>query len=154
MIYKDRFSIIIKSLVIGFIVLLFFHRHYSSELVSDKLDTYKSYQEIGLADTIILKDLLSTLLIDIRPPTLYRRSHIPKAINITLDQLRDIAGNILLQRLTAAANIIIYSQTYSNKEIVEFVSLLEPYNLKSVKVYRPGYNEWKACNLPLDGLND
>jgi len=153
MLKKKEMHFVASSVITGLVCLLSFQNTKLENPVVDNPElpiSKQSYLKINLADVILLKRFPGSLIVDIRPNSAYQLNHIPGAVNITLEQLNTPSSQ-LLQRLKSSPNIIIYAQTHiQSDEIDRFIDRLEHCNLKNIKVYLQGYNEWRMCGLQLE----
>jgi rhodanese-related sulfurtransferase len=97
-----------------------------------------------------LKTLVSqgrAQLVDVSPIANYRKEHLPKAINIPLDQLR--TESIKLLRREDA--VIIYSADYSCDLSARAAWRLESMGFHEVYRYTPGLADWLAAGYETEG---
>jgi len=110
----------------------------------------RSLEEISLANMLVFQKESTTTCIDIRDEQFYRYSHIPSAVNLSSAKLDAELPEQLLEKLKSSANIIIYANAHANDELHNAVEILEKKGIKNVKVYSAGWEEWKACKLPVE----
>ena len=110
----------------------------------------KALEELSLANMLIFQKASGAIMLDLRDEQFYRYSHIAGSINLPLDNFSSKLYKKLLKRLKSSANIIIYSNAYANDELRHAVEVLAKNGIKDVKVYSAGWEEWKACKLPVE----
>lgn len=104
--------------------------------------------QISDADVLIIEyerlvELLNnpkhgTVLVDVRPPAQYAKSHIPGAINIPINKLRPAHP-----RLVQAKNIVVYSQGITDMLSRAANKTLLRSGYKNVHNFQGGLNMWK-----------
>ncbi len=110
----------------------------------------KPLEELSLASMLIFQKSTNNTCIDIREEQYYKYSHIPGAINLSQKNLDLPLPEPLLKTLKSSSNIIIYSNAYANDELRNAVEILAKNGIENVKVYSAGWEEWKACKLPVE----
>jgi rhodanese-related sulfurtransferase len=83
-----------------------------------------------------------TLIIDARKKGFYERSHIPKSINITLDDFKNDTNNYL-KLMTKYNQIVIYCSNKNCKDSQALKAELEKFGLEHIRIFEGGYQEWK-----------
>lgn len=152
-----KIPFILLSFTIGIIVLF---TQSTIPLVPEKKNTFqkipelKSIDIIGLANVIILKKSPYTICIDIREKQFYDYAHIAGAVNIPSEVI--LAG--LPEKMLAVAkkksNTIIYCNSNSSDLSQNVGQKLSKLGFSGVKIYAAGWEEWKACELPVEHANE
>jgi rhodanese-related sulfurtransferase len=99
-----------------------------------------------------LKSLVSqgrAQLVDVTSSANYRKEHLPKAINIPLDQLR-IEAPRQLRREDA---VIVYSSNYACDLSARAAWRLESMGFHEVYRYTPGVSDWLAAGYETEGTH-
>lgn len=94
-------------------------------------------------DTLLTKNVNSTLVIDARLVSDYNRGHIPGAINVpitsTNKDLRDLTSQIPHRR-----KIVIYCQSSACDFDEKIAKRLYEMNFSNINIFRGGWVEWKS----------
>ncbi len=98
-----------------------------------------------------LTDLISRdgtfVLVDALPPMSYAHSHLPGAVNITPEQVDELAERRIPARETA---VVVYCANPTCTSSVEVAERLVALGYTDVRHYAGGKKEWLAAGLPLE----
>lgn len=87
------------------------------------------------------------ILVEALPSRYFSEGHLPRALNINFDEIRERAGALLPDR---TAPIVVYCAsptcTNSDKAAVQLRAL----GYSDVSVYKGGKADWQAAGLPLE----
>ncbi len=143
------------AIIIGSAVYFTSYNYAGYEFAEEKIqDNEHKLSYISLGDLLVLRKSGSVILLDFREKEFYDYAHIPGALNIPAKEL--LASNIpkrIITTLSKASNVIIYSNAYKNTTASKVMSQLALLGLKSIKYYSAGYEQWKACGLPMKGTD-
>lgn len=103
--------------------------------------------------TVDLKDILSDrsnlIIVDLRNKAQFRTAHIPGAVNIPAPwSVSEIETQ--LKRPDEIQQIVIVGLKRDYEQCVDFSRLLGKLIQKDAAVYTGGWEEWKACGLPVE----
>lgn len=155
--FSKKISFLLLSMTIGIVVFIaqnkipFFSENNN---VSPVNSAVRTIDEVDLANFIILKKSPYTLCIDIREKQFYNYAHITGAVNIPSELILSGAPKELLNKSKKVSNIILYSNSNSNNLLQRAARKLSKLGINGVKVYSPGWEEWKACDLPMESNNE
>ena len=139
---------IVTAFVVGFCVFLaqdvISYRAFHPKKIEHREVTIPA--GIELADLLMLMQRDDFICIDVREKSYYKYAHIPGAVNW---EIEDSLSELLLKKINASANIVVYGNPGSDR-MTEAVKILEIHKIAGVKVYYPGWREWKACKLPTE----
>lgn len=98
-----------------------------------------------------LKSLLeandSPTLIEALPKQYYDAEHIPGAINIDYNDIKELA----LERIPdKASTVVVYCASFDCKNSGLAAEALEQLGYSDVRVYKEGKKDWKGAGLPLE----
>jgi len=93
----------------------------------------------------------SVILIDALPETAYRKNHIPGAINIPSDYIKEVAPKQIPNK---NAEIVVYYGNANCKRSQRAAERLEELGYNNVWDYHEGRQDWEAGNLPISTLNN
>lgn len=87
------------------------------------------------------------ILVEALPEKYFRQWHLPNAININHDQVKELAPRLLADK---NASIVVYcaSATCQNSDIV--AKQLSAMGYVDVAVYKGGKADWEAARLPVE----
>ena len=85
-------------------------------------------------------------LVDVLLPSSYKEWHIPGAINIQIDEIKDKALKILKKD----DEIIVYCASFECQSSTRAAKELEKLGFKNVTDYKGGKKEWKEKNFPVE----
>ncbi|RLI51433.1 MAG: hypothetical protein DRP09_19315 [Candidatus Thorarchaeota archaeon] len=94
-----------------------------------------------------------SIFIDARPKQEYNKEHIKGAINISLENLTDILS--LKENITLDTEIIIYSASAKDELSINLLAMtLKDIGFHNIKLFLPGFSEWKKSKLPIETTNE
>jgi rhodanese-related sulfurtransferase len=86
------------------------------------------------------------ILIEVLLPELYEQWHIPGAINIPADDMRDIAPG----KLSKDAEIIVYCRSLTCGASDRAADALEDMGYKNITIFRGGKREWEEKGFTVE----
>jgi rhodanese-related sulfurtransferase len=86
-------------------------------------------------------------LVDVMPAEDYKKEHLPKAVNIPLERLRNDAA----RRLQREEAVIVYSRNYQCDLSARAAWHLESMGFHEVYRYTPGMADWQSAGWPTEG---
>ena len=155
--WSNKFGFL--TLVIGLIIFII-QDDFTHDKTSFTVGKHVQNSEVFEATPISLAELLmfmkknQTICIDMRKRRFFNNGHIPKAINIPG---KDFVSQISPQRLEKfkkAFYIILYTTSDRDELGKGIKSYLFKKGIKDIYFYNGGWNEWKACNMPVEREND
>lgn len=154
---SHRMSFPLTALIIG-IVILFSQNtipftHTSHNIVRN-VPTTETFDEIDLANLIILKDSPYTVCIDIREKNFYDYAHILGAVNLPAELFLSDLPQKLLAKSKKISNTIIYCNSNSSDLSQNIAHKLSKLGFRGIKIYSAGWEQWKACKLPVESNNE
>ena len=90
------------------------------------------------------------LLVEALPTPYYRHTHLPNAINLPPNQVKELAPVLLPDK---AAEIIVYCADLTCPSAQGAARELEAMGYTNVRDYAGGKQEWVAAGLPTEGLS-
>lgn len=87
------------------------------------------------------------IIIDTLPETVFRKGHLPGAINIPSDDIADVAPRRLGNR---AAPIVVYCANGPCKRSALAAERLQALGYRDVRDYHEGKADWIGAGLPLE----
>lgn len=103
---------------------------------------------ITLAELLQSKQIGNVTIIDTREQEFYRYGHIPNAINVPSNELKN-ASSLNLLVLKNSSEIIVYCGNSACGTSFFAARKLIDCGLDNVKVYANGWGEWQSCGLPV-----
>ena len=100
----------------------------------------------------VLKEIFNKsgiILIDVRSPQVFKKEHIPWAINIPYHEFPEKLPEIMKQ-ISFSQEIIVYCGGIECFDAKDMAFLLQAKGYKDVKVYKGGWGEWTQNNMPLE----
>lgn len=86
------------------------------------------------------------LLIEVLLPEMYNQWHIPGAINIPADDIKEIAP----EKLKKDEEIIVYCRSFTCKASDRAAETLEEMGYENITIFKGGKKEWEEKNFPIE----
>lgn len=87
------------------------------------------------------------VLVEALPEMYYRKAHLPGAINIPPDQLRELASRLLPDK---DAEVIVYCSSFTCRHSSTAAATLLELGYRNVKDYEGGKQDWAEADLPTE----
>ena len=85
--------------------------------------------------------------VDALPQSYYARQHLPGALNLVADDVRDRAAQLLPAKDAA---VVTYCSNTACPNSHQVATLLERLGYTDVRVYRDGIQDWAEAGLPVE----
>ena len=95
----------------------------------------------------LLSDKAAVTLVEALPPAYYARGHLPGAINVPHDQVRETSARLLPDK---SARIIVYCANAPCPNSSIAAVMLESLGYTDVAKYVGGKQDWVEAGLPLE----
>jgi Rhodanese-related sulfurtransferase len=106
----------------------------------------KNYDNILLADLLILQRQGLCTIIDVRESQYFQQAHLPAALNWNSMENPIEFSDEIRSAIAKNNSIILYGNKFSSSVLKQSASILEKHQIKP-QIYWGGWEEWKACGL-------
>jgi len=143
MIFKYYIKVLVKALLVGGIV------YYNQNIIkfcskNEEINLTPLFDTVSLSDVLVLIQKPGNIIIDARNKQFYDYSHIQGAISSA------VIGPDIMARLKKIPNLIIYGNEENSDDYMRVGLQLIDHGVKNIKIYREGWTQWRACNLPIE----
>jgi 3-mercaptopyruvate sulfurtransferase SseA len=141
----------LMSLVIGVganfpLVKKYLNGEFRQSFLSDEESSLITYISLSEAEELSLRE--DVLFIDSRRKILYQESHIPGAVNVDYEEVRD-SGFDLPAETSLDQILVIYCDGSECRSSSELAKLYAHQGCKDIRVFFGGWDEWQAAGLPI-----
>ncbi len=152
MISKENTVLVLAILLSGFIVVVFALPPSRYIPIRPQMDTdFINYFE--LKDILQLNKDRNLLFVDLRKRKQFDYSHITSSINFSEPwDMIEIKDKLL--SYPPETKIVLLNLNKEQNQSIVFYRLLKGQNINNIAIYSGGWEEWKACGLPIDGANE
>jgi len=112
----------------------------------------EAHLTIGIISFLKLRSMGNVVIIDMRQPEDYARSHIKDATSVyQIDSVDTYAG--LYDRLEKARLIILYSNDGVSDQMRQYAKTLSKRGIQAIAFYTGGFREWVGTGQPVEKGN-
>lgn len=153
--WNNKFGLL--AIIIGLIIFII-QDDFSYDKANFRIDKHSQDNDvlkikpISLAEFIIFRKNSKTICVDLRKEQFFNNGHIPRAINIPVNNFLSPISLKNLEKLKKAMYVIFYTNSNKNNFDKHIVRLLSKKGIEDIYFYNGGLNEWKACNMPVERM--
>jgi len=114
-----------------------------------ELELKANCPQLALKEAIERFQKGEAIFIDARSKKEYNKEHIKGAINLPMEHLTDILS--LKRTIASDTEIIIYSTDTNDEPKINLLAMtLKDIGFSNIKLFLPGFSEWKKSGLPVE----
>jgi len=140
------------AVLLGFItnaglVKRFFSGEFKQAFVNK--EQYPGLVFITLAEAEFLWSNHQAVIVDSRSASEFKRGHIPEAISIPLEEVKN-GNNALLEKVPKGKPLVIYCEGGDCLTSLNLAKILYERGFQDLRIFSGGWGEWTASGLPVE----